>query len=92
LTSPKILREMFSSMSTEEEEGYNTEFYANVGSALMSCQSGEKLLAFCLTHVFPDDPILSVEMLERIDEKNRKRMLGQLIGGLRELCRFSWGA
>jgi len=73
-------------MSTDEE--CDTEFLAEVGCALLSCQATEKVLAFCLTHLFPDKPTLSVEMLERSDKKKLKRMLGQLIGRLRERIDF----
>jgi hypothetical protein len=77
-------------MSTEEEKGDSTEesLYAEVGAAVISCQRVEKLMAFCLTHLFPDESILSAEMLGRVDEQNRKRWLGKLDCELRKRVEY----
>lgn len=57
---------------------------ASVGAALISCQEAEKLIVYCLARLFPDQRIESVEMLQQIEEQNRRKMLGQLIGELRK--------
>jgi hypothetical protein len=63
-------------MSTEEDESWES-LCAGVGAALIDCQIGEKVIVFCLAHLFPDEPVQSFEMLQR-------RMLGKLIGELRK--------
>lgn len=71
-------------MSTEEDQSWES-LCSGVGAALIACQSAEKLVVFCLAHLFPDEPITSIEMLEQIDEQNRrKKMLGELIGELQK--------
>ncbi len=70
-------------MSTEEEELESMRsLHTHVGSAVICCQMAEKLIAFCLTRLFPDQPIQSVEMFEQLDK--RKAMLGPLICELRK--------
>ena len=70
-------------LSTEENESMES-LYAGVGRALIGCQMAEKLIVYCLARRFPDQPIRSVEILERMDEQNRRKMHGQLIGELRK--------
>ncbi|HEY4941861.1 MAG TPA: hypothetical protein VII56_10565 [Rhizomicrobium sp.] len=65
---------------TEEEKGLLT----NVGVTLLIVQSTEKLLRFVLQHCLPGSEAVSLEDLERSDEKMRKKTLGQFLGILRE--------
>jgi hypothetical protein len=53
-----------------------------MGLALLFLQTTEQLIRGCLTYVFPSGGILTLEMLERIE--NRKHTLGQFLVELRK--------
>ena len=56
----------------------------NIGLAVLSCQTAEKLINLCLLYLFPKKPIRTVEMLEQLDEQHRRKTLGQFVRALRE--------
>ena len=78
-------------MSTKEEEYYESleSLYAGIGAAVIGCQSAEKWMVLCLTLLFPDQPIESVEIFDRIEEQHRRKMLGQLVRELRKRVRLA---
>jgi hypothetical protein len=47
----------------------------------------EKLIVYCLACLFPKQPITSVEMFDRMDKRNRREMLGTLIGPAEGPCK-----
>ena len=45
-----------------------------------------KWMVLCLTLLFPDQPIESVEIFDRIEEQHRRKMLGQLVSRATKAC------
>jgi hypothetical protein len=56
----------------------------NIGTALVACQTAEKLINLSLLVLFPKEPIRTVEMFDHLDEKQRRKNLGYFIRALRE--------
>ena len=57
---------------------------ANVGAAVIACQTAETLINSSLLLLFPKEPIRTVEMIEQLEKQHRRKTLGQFIRALRE--------
>jgi hypothetical protein len=75
---------LLSELPMNPEANEKAKFLASIGAALIRCQTAERLMVACLSRVFPDGRIQSIEMFEQLEENFREQTLGQLIGELRE--------
>src|SRR5438045_1953869 len=60
------------------------EVCANIGAALLACQTTEKLFNVSIMWLFPEQPHRTMEMIERMENELQRKTLGYFVRALRE--------
>lgn len=74
-------------MKDEAQSGYKAvqdDVLKTLGIAVLAGQGVERLMSTCLTFLFKDEPLETVEQLQSLLERYSKATLGQLLKALRK--------